>query len=217
MLTALSPGGMSLYGKLNAATSPEELDHLLRAIWRYHWPRGELSETEAQYLTEAIERRKPRRGTIAAQSLSKLRGHVSSRFTPRLCRNRLSSEERTKRRHRKRMLGGSSAMPDNLRGHYTEGERAALCIVAFEIKRQGLCDRSIDEIAARADVGRTTVQNALHQARLLGQIRNHGAAAEGRKEFNQPRSDFVPPTGSLGSDVVLPRHAVWIGSKLPKM
>jgi hypothetical protein len=169
-MTALSPAGTSLYEKLNAATSPADLDQILTAIWRFHWPRGELSGDEAQYLTEAIEQRKPGRGTVVAQPLSKLQGRMSSRFTPRPCRRRLSSEEQTKRRHRKRMLGGSSAMPDTLRGHYTEGERAALCVVAFEIKRHGFCDRSIDEIGARAGVGRTTVQNALHQARLLGHV-----------------------------------------------
>src|SRR5262245_11620426 len=121
-MDALSPAATAIYEKLNAATSLDDLDQLLNAIWRHHWPRGELSGTEAQYLTETVERRKPLRGTIAAHPISKLQGRVSSRFTPRPCRTRLSSEERTKRRHRKRMLGGSSAMPDTMRHHYTEGE-----------------------------------------------------------------------------------------------
>ena len=68
------------------------------------------------------------------------------------------------------MLGGSSALPDTLRHHYTEGERAVLFIVAGEMKRHGICDLPIDEIADRAGVGKTTVQNAMHEARRLGHV-----------------------------------------------
>ena len=65
---------------------------------------------------------------------------------------------------RRRMLGGSSALPPNLRANYTEGQRSVLCIVAGEVKRHGICDLAIDQIAARAGVSRTTVQNALRAA-----------------------------------------------------
>ena len=53
---------------------------------------------------------------------------------------------------------------------YTEGERAVMCINVGEVKRHGENDVSIDEIAARAGVCRTTVQNAMHKARRLGHI-----------------------------------------------
>lgn len=169
-MTALSPVAVTLYDRINATTSPEELTGLQDAIWRRHWP-CDIGDAEAQFLTEAIQKRKPGcREFVTTKQLSKLNGRLS-RFAPRRCRRRLTDEERTTRRHRKRQLGGSSALPDNLRHHFTEGERAVLCVVAGEVKRQGVCDISNDEIGDRAGVGRTTVQNALHEARRLGLVK----------------------------------------------
>jgi hypothetical protein len=93
-----------------------------------------------------------------------------SKYTPRRCRVRLTGEERGARRARKRMLGGSSTMPDTMRHIYTEGERAVACVVAGEVKRHGQCELSIDAIAERAGVGRTTVQNFMHEGRRQGHL-----------------------------------------------
>jgi hypothetical protein len=95
---------------------------------------------------------------------------LCSRLLPRRSKTVLTDDERIKRRYRKRMLGGSSALPDTIRHYYTEGERAVLCIVAGEVKRYGICDLSIKEIADRAGVQRTTVQNAMHEGRRRGHL-----------------------------------------------
>jgi len=84
---------------------------------------------------------------------------------------------------RKRMLGGSSALPDSLRKYYTEGERAVLCVIAGEVKRQGVCDLSNDEIGDRAGVGRTTVQNTVHESRRLGHLKITERPVRGQKSL----------------------------------
>jgi hypothetical protein len=86
-------------------------------------------------------------------------------------------------RDRRRMLGGSSALPDSLRHHYTEGQRAVLCIVAGEVKLHRVCDLPIDQIAALAGVCRTTAQTAMHEARLLGQVTITERPRFGRKSL----------------------------------
>jgi Bacterial regulatory proteins, gntR family len=48
---------------------------------------------------------------------------------------------------------------------------AVLRIVGDEAKAHGVCALHIDAIAARAGVGRTTVRNALREARELGLVR----------------------------------------------
>src|SRR5258707_15864010 len=98
-------------------------------------------------------------------------------------RQRQRSPDRKASRDRRRMLGGSSALPDNLRQYYTEGQRAVLCIVAFEIKRHGVCDLPNDKIAALAGVCRTTVQTAMHEARRLHHIKITERPIPGRKSL----------------------------------
>jgi hypothetical protein len=159
--------GRAVYEAINRCSDPAQLDDVGRRLW-LAYGEGRISEGDATYLSSCIDRRRPLGRCAAggaAKSLDPLGGRLGSRFTPRPCRKR--SPEHEKRRNRRRMLGGSSALPDNLRPHYTEGERAVLCIVAGEVKRHGICDLTIGEIADRAGVCRTTVQNTLHEARRL--------------------------------------------------
>ena len=104
----------------------------------------------------------------------------ASHFTPR---QRPRSPDRQASRDRRRRLGGSSALPDTLRHHYTEGQRAVLCIIAGEVKGRDICDLPIDKIAALAGVCRTTVQTALHEARRLGHIKITERPIPGRKNL----------------------------------
>ena len=104
----------------------------------------------------------------------------ASRFVPR---QRQRSPDRRASRDRRRRLGGSSALPDTLRSYYTEGQRSVLCIIAGEIKRHGVCDLPIDQMAALAGVCRTTVQTTLHEGRRLGHLKITERPIRGRKSL----------------------------------
>lgn len=178
-MSALSPAAAALYDRIGETISADDLASLLDAIWRRHWP-NELSDSEAQSLTEAIEQRKRKGPTIAARPICLWNSRLISRFKPRQPQR---SPDRKASRDRRRRLGGSSALPDTMRHHYTEGQRAVLCIIASEIKQQGVCDLPIDKVAALAGVCRTTVQTTLHEARRLGHIRITERPVPGRKSL----------------------------------
>lgn len=180
-----SAAANTLYDEITRAQSGEQLDHVARWVWR-GFGEGTICDEDANFLQDYIERRRPRNRATApgwGEPLAKPAGRVGSRFMPRPHRKRLSDPERTKRRHRKRMLGGSSAMPPNLRHCFTEGERAVLCIVAGEVKHHGVCDLSVKEIADRAGVDWTTTQNAIHEARRLGHVKVTERPQRGRKNL----------------------------------
>jgi len=80
-------------------------------------------------------------------------------------RKRPTSEERAKEVSRRRKWGGGGNMPEDVREYYTEGERAALSVIADRCKSRGFCDMTVPEIARVAGVGHTTVQNAIRKAR----------------------------------------------------
>ncbi len=185
-MNALSPAASLFYDSINGAASPDQLDNLGRAVW-HHWGKGEFTDDEATFLNSAIDNRRPlgRRassapGAVTAKPVGRLHARLGSRFTPR---QRPRSPDRQASRDRRRRLGGSSALPDTLRHHYTEGQRAVLCIIAGEIKHHGVCDLPIDKIAALAGVCRTTVQTTLHEARRLAHIRITERPIPGRKHL----------------------------------
>jgi hypothetical protein len=172
----------AIYALINKCTDPLRFDEQGRLMWRAHFE-GSVSEAEASFLSICLVNRRPLgRATAPGHvvPLGKLGGRLYSRFAPR---QRQRSPDRKASRDRRRRLGGSSALPDNLRHHYTEGQRAVLCIVAGEVKHHGICDLPIDKIAAKAGVGRTTVQTTLHEARRLTHIKITERPRRGRKSL----------------------------------
>jgi len=95
----------------------------------------------------------------------------------------VSRERRSAALGRKRMMGGAGRLPHGIRARHSEGQRAALTVVAIEVKRQGRCDLPVDEIAARAGVSRRTVQYALRDAEKDGHISVTYRPQRGRKSL----------------------------------
>lgn len=185
-LTSLTPAAAHFYDRLNAARNVDEIDGIVRGMWAAYG-NAEFGDEEAAFLQEAANSRRPLGrtassvpGAVTMKPVAKLRGRLGSRFTPR---QRPRSPDRQASRDRRRRLGGSSALPDTLRHHYTEGQRAVLCIIAGEIKHHGVCDLPIDKIAALAGVCRTTVQTTLHEARRFGHITITERPMPGRKHL----------------------------------
>jgi hypothetical protein len=166
----LGVAGRAIYDVINVCSNPYQLDEMGRLLWK-GYSEGSIGEHEAGYLSSMIERRRPlgrRTAPGHTTPLCKVAGRLWSRFTSR---QRQRSPDRKASRDRRRMLGGSSTLPDYLRRYYTEGQRAVLCIVAGEVKHHRICDLPIDKIAALAGVCRTSVQTTMHEARRLGHIK----------------------------------------------
>lgn len=131
------------------------LDSVASTVWR-GLATGAISEGEAERLASLVEAR---------------RLQVRQMVTPR----RPEARQRRCVRHpdtiaRRRRLAASGPLPPSLACHFTTGELAVIRVVGDECRTHGTCDKTIDEIAARAGVGRTTVQNALRSAVSLGII-----------------------------------------------
>ena len=61
-------------------------------------------------------------------------------------------------------------MPAKIAASFTMAELAVLTVIARQCQRAGVCTLHIDAVAALAGCSRTSVKNALRQARLLGLI-----------------------------------------------
>ena len=131
------------------ATPKAKLCDLSAALWKAYGA-GLVPEDEAQALAEAIQARK---AIPAAPS------------QPRRVGSRPRAPESLERRRR---WVASGWLPPQIAFRFTPGEAAALAVVASQAAKHGRCDLALDHIAALAGVGRTTVRNALAEARRLG-------------------------------------------------
>ena len=142
--------------------SPEQVEQALRTVEVLAAERG--WNKDPQMATPLVARQSGKPAT------------VWQRIVPRP--RRVGSPDKLASRERRRLLGGGSLLPPELRVSFTEGERAVLSVIAFEaIKSRpkkrfvmGHCELPLDAIAARAGTSRSTVKNAIREARRLSQL-----------------------------------------------
>jgi hypothetical protein len=166
-----------------AAAEYPQLNDLSRDVWRA-LAAGVISDDEAHAASLVIEER--RRATTGGSShiggdrnnapATVLRGRLAF---PELRRQRSPDKQRSIERRRR--LAASGPLPPLLASRFTTSWLAVLHIVGAEVKAHGLCALHVDAIAARAGVCRTTVQDAIREARALGLL-----TVEERRRRGQP-------------------------------
>ena len=74
-------------------------------------------------------------------------------------------------------------MPPALAARFTQAEMAAFRIISDEVRHHGVCALHIDAIAARAGTCRTTVKNALREARRFNLVTVQERRRRGQKSL----------------------------------
>src|SRR5829696_8602151 len=157
---------------ISAANAPE-LDQLVKAITAA-WAAGTLDDDAFSAAYAAAHRRRADLKEVRRTPGLPLHGGQGvapprrSIFPPRRPQK---SPDRRRSIERRRRLAASGPMPPALAARFTTGELAVLRIVADEVREHGMCDCSLDEIAARAGVCRTLVKRTLRVAIRYGLLR----------------------------------------------
>jgi hypothetical protein len=167
----------NLAAAIDAARAPSRLDELAHIIWKA-MAAGAIEADAAQLLAERVHAQK-----AAARRDAPRVGLPPGRpsiFPPR---RHQRSPDRAAAIGRRRQLAASGPMPPKLAAMFTTGELAALKIIVDEVRLRAQCEITLAEIAARAGVGRTTVQNAIREAAAGGLVTVQERRRQGQKNL----------------------------------
>lgn len=153
------------------AASRIALPQVTALLWRA-FGAGQVSEVEAERLSTLIEARMDAsavqieaQGEFHKKPLS-LEASQDRQNSPR---TGVGSRPRTSLSlERRRRWAASGRLPPGLAAQFTLAEQAVLALIATETVRRKDCRLAIENLAAVAGVSRTTVKNAIRQARMLG-------------------------------------------------
>ena len=146
-----------------AARNTHAVDEIARLTWRAH-AEGQIIDAEAEVISEALQARRAAFATRRTASPSRpALGLPWPAKRPR-------SPDRQASLERRRRQAMSGVVPAKIAASFTMAELAVLTVIARQCQRAGVCTLHIDAVAALAGCSRTSVKNALRQARLLGLI-----------------------------------------------
>ena len=144
------------------------------ALWRAY-SEGKVTEAEAEALSGLIEARHlPKARTSAMPGTDARSPDPASSSDIALSRvgsprRGVGSRPRTDASvERRRRWAASGRLPPAIAARFTLAEQAVLALVAAEVVRRKDCRLSIENMAAVAGVCRSTVKNAIREARQFG-------------------------------------------------
>jgi len=141
---------------VDAAATLGTIDKLLKVIWKA-LPSNHIDDVTAQELADLLYAKQ----TLLKAAPPRLVGFTKAR--PKLQR----SPDKQASIERRRRLAACLPLPPRLAAHFTVAEQAALRVVADDLKRNRICTKFVDQIAAIAGTCRTVVKNALRKAKAL--------------------------------------------------
>jgi hypothetical protein len=153
-----------------------QLDDLSRQVSRALGA-GSLADDRAQQLYELIQQR---RGAPAA--LLSAAPAIAPRYLIRRSVEQRSPDRRASLL-RRREHAACGPLPPNLAAGFTVGELAVLKVISDEWLAHGACDRSLNELGARAGVCRSIAQRTVRQAELDGLLTVQRRPRSGRKHL----------------------------------
>lgn len=161
------------------AASLHNLDGLAQKLWAAHGA-GAIGDDQAQQLQELIQRRRGQ--PIVVHGLLAATPAIAPRyFIERSLEQR--SPDRRASLLRRREHSATGPLPPALAAGFTTGELAFLKVLADEWLAHGACDRSLNEMAARAGVCRSLAKRTMRLAELDGLITVQRRPRSGRKHL----------------------------------
>lgn len=134
------------------------LDAVTRALWAAV-ATGQVGDGDAARLSAAIE---------ARRGLGRAVGGFKPLRAGTLASKRQRTPERSEALERCRRWAAAGRMPPGIACKFTQGEQAALAVIAIEVTKRQTCAMAIGAIAAIAGVSTSTVKRAIRQAKALG-------------------------------------------------